>query len=309
MPVYNGEKYLEESIESILNQTFTDFEFIIVNDGSSDRSSEILMQYKKLDKRIVVITNETNLGIAGATNIGIDQAKGEYIAFMDQDDISIKDRFLKEVTYLDKQPEIFVLGANSVTLDKAGNLINRPNIFETPGLIRWGMLFRNQVQNSTAMVRRSLFTDFGYRLKNYSPAQDYYLWMEVSLRHKIANLTESLLYHRLHESNASDFLKEKLSPSVYFIKKELIKKTLGVESFQEVIDGVINPSDISDKKIATESTKLILKWLSWNLDKKLLSEEKRIIKHKSSQMIRNIWYFQNHSFKLLPYYLMTIFLD
>ena len=134
MPVYNGEKYLREAIESILDQTYQDFEFIMVNDASTDGSGSILSEFANLDQRIRILTNESNLGIAGATNRGIAQARGEYIALMDQDDISLPERFEKQVEFLSNHPDISVLGTNSIILEEDGTYHYRRDVLETPGV-------------------------------------------------------------------------------------------------------------------------------------------------------------------------------
>ena len=108
MPVYNCEKYLRESIESILNQTFKDFEFLIINDGSSDKSAEIVESYN--DNRINFVQNEKNIGLAASLNRGLDIAKGEYIARMDADDISLPERLEKQVRFMETNPQIGICG-------------------------------------------------------------------------------------------------------------------------------------------------------------------------------------------------------
>ncbi|HAS7841575.1 TPA: glycosyltransferase family 2 protein, partial [Vibrio cholerae] len=109
MSVYNGEKYLGEAIDSILKQTFSDFEFIIINDGSTDKTLEIIKSYMKKDDRIVLVSRE-NKGLIVSLNEGLDLAKGQYIARMDADDISIKSRFEKQIEFLDSNPDIGVCG-------------------------------------------------------------------------------------------------------------------------------------------------------------------------------------------------------
>ena len=133
MSVYNGEKYLVQAIDSILNQTYQNFEFIIIDDCSTDNSSHILQEYAKKDSRIKIIKKEKNIGIKGFIenlNLGISIAEGKYIARMDADDISLPERFQKQVTFLENNPEIFMVGAqidfinekNEIIGEKAGAL-------------------------------------------------------------------------------------------------------------------------------------------------------------------------------------------
>ena len=113
MPAYNAEKYIGEAIDSILNQTFTDFEFIIIDDGSSDRTADIVKSYS--DPRIRLLANERNSGIVASLNRGIQKATGKYIARMDADDYSRLDRIKKQVDFLDNHPEVIALGTSFST--------------------------------------------------------------------------------------------------------------------------------------------------------------------------------------------------
>ena len=109
LPVYNAEKYVREAIESILNQTFTDYEFVIINDGSTDGSEKIIQSFK--DKRIIYVKNEKNIGIVKTLNKGIEKAFGTYIVRMDADDVSVSDRVEKQVKFMDENPRISISGS------------------------------------------------------------------------------------------------------------------------------------------------------------------------------------------------------
>src|SRR4051812_30773328 len=123
MPVLNGEKYLREATESILNQTFKDFEFIIINDGSTDRTEEIIQSFA--DPRIVYIKNEKNVGLSRVFNQGIRAAQGTYIARMDADDISLLHRFEKELEYLENNPKIDIVGSAMMIIDAEGKKVRK----------------------------------------------------------------------------------------------------------------------------------------------------------------------------------------
>src|SRR5688500_15226048 len=118
MSAYNSDKYIAKAIESILNQTFKDFEFIIINDGSKDESLKIIKRYGKKDKRIVLIDNKKNLGLIKSLNKGLKIAKGKYIARMDSDDIAMPQRFKIQLDYLDKNRNIFLVGTSFEQIDK-----------------------------------------------------------------------------------------------------------------------------------------------------------------------------------------------
>ncbi len=130
MSVYNGDKYLREAIESILNQTFTDFEFIIVNDGSTDNSLEIIESYD--DERIKTINNKKNIGLTKSLNKALKFAKGKYIARQDADDVSLPNRFEKQVEYLDSHPEVALVGTSVYLIDENGKIIGKRIAFAKP---------------------------------------------------------------------------------------------------------------------------------------------------------------------------------
>ena len=119
MPAYNAEKYIGEAIESILNQTYKDFEFIIINDGSIDRTEDIILSYD--DPRIIYLKNKENSGIVASLNNGLKQAKGQYVARMDADDISLPTRFEKQLQYMESNQHIFVLGTSLILFGENSN--------------------------------------------------------------------------------------------------------------------------------------------------------------------------------------------
>lgn len=307
MPVYNGGRFLQESIESILNQTFKDFEFLIVDDGSTDRSEEIIMEYAKIDNRINLITNPENLGIAEATNVGIAHVRGEYIALMDQDDISMPERLEKQVVFLDGHPEIMVVGANSIRLDEHGQQHLRRDVLETPTLIRWGLLFQNQIQNPTALVRRTLFSKHGYKYEDFMPSQDYRLWLRISKCFKLANLQDYLLIHRIHGLNTSTVLGGLSKTKLLELRKEFVRDNLNCDISDEIAFNLTNPSKILSLGDAHSVSKLILKWALLNKNGCSL-EDCNYMKQKTNRMLRDIWVAHRWNLSLLPYVLFALVL-
>lgn len=200
MSVYNGEKYLVEAIESILNQTYENFEFIIINDGSKDNSVEIIKDYMKTDNRIVLIDRE-NKGLPYSLNEGINIAKGEYIARMDADDISLPTRFEKQIKYMEENK-----------LDVCGSYIKlfgdntKEQIVKYPinhDDIKFRLLFMSSLAHPTAILKKQIFGKVKYR-DDYKVAQDYQLWCDVvNANFKIGNIPEVLLNYRKHEAQAS----------------------------------------------------------------------------------------------------------
>lgn len=200
MPVYNGERFLREAIDSILNQTFSDFEFIIINDGSTDGTLEIIQSYT--DERIRVVNNELNQGIVACLNHGTELARGEYIARMDADDISLPERFEKQVDYMNNHIDVGVLGGNVIEFDinsKKEKITSLP-LGDLP--IRWMMCFENPLRHPTIMMRKKLLVTVG-GYKDFKASEDYDLWQRLSCFTKLANLKESILMYRYHGNNLS----------------------------------------------------------------------------------------------------------
>jgi len=200
LPVYNGEKYLAEAIESILDQTFRDFEFIIINDGSTDHSPAILARYQQIDDRIRVYPQE-NRGLTASLNRGCQLARGVYIARMDQDDVSFRKRLEKQFDYMEDHPEIGVLGTWIECIDGNGARLVEVHDPTMPSLINWTLIFRNCVAHASVMMRRQVIEKVGLYNPEAVHAEDYDLWVRASRVTRIANLPEILLTRREWEGN------------------------------------------------------------------------------------------------------------
>jgi glycosyltransferase involved in cell wall biosynthesis len=198
MTVYNEEKYLESSIESILNQTFRDFEFVIVNDGSTDRSQEILEELERRNERIRLNPNPINLGIAKSTNNGIKIANGKYIAIMDAGDLSNPDRLLKQVRYLESRNEPLILGTQGRWIDKEGKTIGR---WKLPMKIDARTLYRTGgAIHPSIMARKDVFDIAGLYDEDLVMSQEFDFYMRVLKNHlAIENLEDELISIRERE--------------------------------------------------------------------------------------------------------------
>lgn len=198
MPAYNAEKYIREAIDSILNQTYTDFEFIIINDGSTDRTKEIIQSYN--DSRIVYLENKENSGIVVTLNKGLDCATGEYIARMDSDDISEKERFEKQVAFMDKNKDIGLLGTGICIFGEEIQKQNR--VFTTDSKqLKAELIFNACVAHPTVMIRREILEINHLRYnKEFAGAEDYCLWWEIAKVSNITTLPDALLNYRIHTS-------------------------------------------------------------------------------------------------------------
>lgn len=201
MPVYNGECYLQESIDSVLSQTFTEFEFIIINDGSIDRSDEILKSY--YDSRIRLIQNNSNIGVVATLNKGLSIARGELVARMDCDDVCMPERFKVQASFMDANPTVGICGSWVEVLNGAHKTtLKFPTAHED---IRAQLLFGNPIAHPTVMLRRSIFIDHGlWYDESERHAEDYGLWVRAQGATVLANIPQVLLRYRRHHGQVSN---------------------------------------------------------------------------------------------------------
>jgi glycosyltransferase involved in cell wall biosynthesis len=201
MPVYNAEKYLKQAIDSILNQSYENFELLLIDDASTDNSVDIIKKY--MDKRIRLVQNETNMGIARTRNRGLELCNTDYIALMDDDDIAMSYRLEDEIRYLDDNPDIDIVGGHLRTIDKEGKDLNKQwSVYLNPLYIKAYLLLGNTVANGTAMFRKSFIEKFHIRYQTDSfGAEDYRFWVECSLYGKIKNLDKVYLLYRTGHGN------------------------------------------------------------------------------------------------------------
>ena len=214
MPVFNTkEEYLKEAIESILNQTFKNFELLIINDGSTNNAEEVILSYN--DTRIRYISQE-NKGISYTRNKGIELANGEYIAFMDSDDISLPTRLEKQVNFLAKNPKVSIVGTWLETFPKK-QLIKMP---KTPKVIDF--LVKSSMNQATVMFKKNDFLTYNLKYnENLETAEDYELWTRAIKVLNFANIQEKLYRYRFHEENIT--IKKK---DVQIVNDAKIKYTL-----------------------------------------------------------------------------------
>jgi glycosyltransferase involved in cell wall biosynthesis len=211
MSVYNGERFLREAVESILNQTFTDFEFIIVDDASTDETPKILESFN--DKRIKVVRNQEKKERSFSRNIAIGMAKGEFIAIMDADDISLPNRLSHEIDFMSSNKEIGVLGTRIEIIDEMGKKIEgiswHRGFPSEPEVINWYLLFETPIMHPSVMIRKSLLLETGGYSENDVLAEDYELWIRMAKITRLANLDEELVLYRWHSANTSVLKRDK----------------------------------------------------------------------------------------------------
>lgn len=192
MPAYNAQQYIAEAIDSILGQTFSDFELIVLNDCSRDATGEIVRSYS--DSRLVYVENEENLGVAGTLNRGLALASGEYIARMDSDDISLPQRFAQQVAFLDANPQVIACGSNAILFGDTQGKTEMPTDDRS---IRLRMALTNPFVHPSMMLRKSALEGIGYDC-TFEGREDYRMWMVLSQRGELQNLPQPLLQYRLH---------------------------------------------------------------------------------------------------------------
>lgn len=202
MSVYNSEKYLDEAIQSILNQTFNDFEFIIINDGSTDNSLNIIKKYIRLDKRIVLISRE-NKGLIASLNEGIQQSKGKYIARMDADDISMPTRFEDQVEFMENNTHIGVCGTAVIGF---GDGIKKSiwKLSSNDSTLKTELLFSSIFAHPSIFLRKELITKYSlYYNHKFLHAEDYELWSRMANHTQFYNLKKPLIKYRISKNSAT----------------------------------------------------------------------------------------------------------
>jgi glycosyltransferase involved in cell wall biosynthesis len=231
MPVYNGGPFLAKAIESILNQTFTDFELLLINDGSTDSSESIIQSFN--DTRIRYVSHAQNKGLVFTLNEGIDLASGEFIARMDGDDISLPSRLEKELNYFDSHPNVCLVSTHFMRIDQHGKEIG----YSTWDLstityeqMAAAMAIDNCIAHPTVMGRKTVFQKYRYK-PSQKQAEDWDLWMRMfSAKEQIAKLPEVLLLYRVHTGS---IMGKQNAQSVY-LKKFLIQSRYCLDKLRTI---------------------------------------------------------------------------
>lgn len=232
MPVYNTkEEWLREAIESILNQTYSDFEFIIINDGSTNNAEEVILSYN--DERIKYFKQE-NKGLATTLNKGIELATGEFIARMDSDDISLPQRFEKQLQHFQNHPELSIISCSYTTFPEY-NFISLPAVIEYIDLMKCCLMCHPAI-----MMRRSDLIKYNLRYdSNFVVAQDYDLWSRAIQLIKLGNVQEVLLNYRLVENGNYKKNEERACKNVEIIKQNMLNFLTTDKDLQARILGAI----------------------------------------------------------------------
>lgn len=236
LPVYNGAEYIEDAIQSILWQTYNDFELIIINDGSYDASGSVIQNYK--DPRIRYY-EQSNQGLAATLNRAVSLARGEYLARQDHDDISLPKRFEKQVAFLKSHPSHGLVGTWAAILEDVGEIkgVHRHPVENS--VLKYELLFDNPFVHSSVMIRKTVFDKIGAYTtdKSRQPPEDYELWSRVSREFDVANIPEILLIYREIPTSMSRAGLNPFLDRVINLSAENIAWVIGRESpDQNIID-------------------------------------------------------------------------
>lgn len=248
LSTYNGSKFIGRAIESVLNQNFQDFELIIIDDGSTDNTFQIINQWAKKDKRIIILKNEKNLGVPKSLNRGLKVAKGEYVALIDDDDEWIdKDKIKKQVEFLEQNHSYVLVGTKTIAVDKNNQELYRIDQAGQDELIRKKMFLNNYFIQSSILFRKDIILKFGGYSENEKEryVEDYDIVLKLGTVGKVAILdfygVKFVHHHRLSRSHKIDQLKKSLS----LIKKyrqnyPFYFKALLIKFFGLILYGYLN---------------------------------------------------------------------
>lgn len=294
MSAFNGEKFIKGAIDSILNQTFSDFEFIIVDNASTDKTNEIILSCH--DPRIVFIKNDSNLGQTKALNIGIRQARGEFIARMDADDISLPPRLELQYKCLSQNASLGVVGTWFTEIDEKGKHLKYFTMPTDPleikcYLISPGELGYYCLAHPTVLIRRKVLLDVGLYDENYR-TQDYDLWVRIVKKYPIANLNRFLVKHRVVDLQQSRRFKDEVRMECQKIIASNVSHYLSHSSEKELL-ALVRMLQYKPQE-SKEDGKQVLKVFNSFFDKYLGSDSGA----KTAEKIRN---------KIVLFYLPQLF--
>lgn len=303
MAAYNASAFIAESISSILNQTFNDFELLIVNDGSTDDTSSIVEKFN--DNRIRLIHNDGNKGLPMTRNRLLALARGKYIAILDSDDIAYPDRLHAQYEFLGEHPEIALCGGHAKIIDENGIIQNRKLIVPTGENVDMALLFHNPFVNSSTMFKADVFRELnGY--KDFALSEDFDLFVRISEKYPVTNLDKFLVKYRIHGKNITI----KRSDEQLKSEREIIQNmhaTLGMLSnaalinlHLELFTANLQASNYSEyyklfkaMKIANQQSK---KYNIDQFDRFLFNKWHEIIKLQKANAHAVGWYFKKDLF-------------
>lgn len=236
MGVYNGLPYLRKSIESVLSQQYENFEFIIIDDASTDNSANVVAKYAEDDERIRLLENQENIGLTASLNRALNEAQGDFVARQDADDLSDPRRFERQVQFLKTHPDVAVLGTGARLVDAAGDEIDRRVVLTDPSLS--DLQSKNHLIHGSVLARRSVLEDVGGYDEFFRYSQDYDLWLRLAANHDIRNVPDPLYILREHR-NSIYFDRMEESTLYAFLARGQSTGTIAPETVEAVrADGI-----------------------------------------------------------------------
>lgn len=284
MPVYNSENFLSISIDSILKQSFKNFEFIIINDGSTDNSEKIILSYLKKDQRIIYIKNPRNKGISKSLNIGIKKSKGNFICRMDADDISHFKRLEIQKNFLQKNPHIGVCGSYIQVLFKKKYIkykypVNSDDCYAA-------LLFSNPVPHPASMFKKEIISNnkLSYNNKNLYGCEDYEFWQKLSEFTNFFNIPSYLYVYRDLSDSLSKRGKKNINKRFSFYSN-VYKKFLILLKIKLTKYNVQVHYDLSDNQLLSKSTYSFIQFQRYLINILLQNRKYKIFNHRSLKKI------------------------
>jgi glycosyltransferase involved in cell wall biosynthesis len=261
MPVYNGAPHVAQSVESVLGQTMSDIELIVVDDGSTDDTNQILGRYAARDSRIVLIEIE-HAGISAALNHGWRAAKADYVARLDSDDLALPDRLARQADFLDAHPSVAAVGGATILIDDAGRTGSTVHYPTEPASIRTLLLRRNCFAHPAVTIRRSALEAVdGYR---FDHVEDYDLWLRLSERFELANLPEPVILYRQHPGQISfQVLEEQAKRTLAVRAAARLRRQSGIDPLENEVE--LATAGLDQLGVQTSEVRAMVRhgWYAW----------------------------------------------
>lgn len=306
MPVYNADEYLTEAIESILNQTYENFEFLIICDDPSERTLSILNNFTHNDLRINV-TYQKKQGLVNSLNRGIKLAKGEYIARMDADDVSHPQRFEKQIEFLERNSDIGLCGTWTNIIDKNGEIVDLFKPSSSPELIKWDLHFFNPIAHPSVLIRKSFFERNGYYLDSNIHCEDYALWVRAFNNTKLSNIPLILINLRKHDLNVSKTYSKIQMNHAIEVSQTALSSTLKYEIPLNNVKIIYRQSNNFSTEEYITTTKNLRQLQHSYLENPALShEERKFIKNSMCIILYNIGILPVHRNPVLSFYILVL---
>ncbi len=280
MPLYNNEKYVGEAIGSLLAQSFGDFELIVVNDCSTDSSLEVVKNFN--DPRIKILNNEVNEGIVYSRNKGLEVAQGKFIAPFDSDDVAMPEKFMRQIAYLKKHPEIGLLGSWVLLINQEGHTMKQHwKLNANQNMVPSLMLFKNYFTHSAIILRRDAIPKEGYK-SGFDMVEDYKLCCDVARKWKVWNFPQYLLKYRIHQTSIT-----KSYPYNLALQEEKIFRILFNNLEMDLTKEQLDCHFLIKNDVLIEDSEMVLKTEAFLLE--ILNNNRRLKVYDQEQLLEVVF--------------------